>query len=193
MHGKLTEWNTNQGPFPLAGSLLLPIQCVTKPVVLASGAGLSSPKESPSSSNPPGEISSSRLTKLTRGTTDRKSEFLKPLKDDRNGDFSESRDCDKLEDLEDHSTPEPKENGEEAVFRMVSLSPHCGRKGEHELKELYVKAEQLRSSNGFGKKGFWQSRSVSLFSPWRRTGKAELEESDTEASRRETSDGDAWK
>ncbi|KAF7485128.1 vasculin protein 1-like [Marmota monax] len=90
---------------------------VTKPVVLAGGAVLSSPKESPSSITPPIEISSSRLTKLTRRTTDRKSEFLKTLKDDRNGDFAENRDCDKLEDLEDNSTPEPKENGEEGCLQ----------------------------------------------------------------------------
>lgn len=55
--------------------------------------------QSPSSTTPPIEISSSRLTKLTRRTTDRKCEFLKTLKDDRNGDFSENRDCDKLEDV----------------------------------------------------------------------------------------------
>ena len=59
------------------------------------------------------EISSSRLTKLTHRTTDRKSEFPKTLKDDQNGDFSESRQCEKLEDSEDNSTPEPKENGED--------------------------------------------------------------------------------
>ncbi|XP_032733533.1 vasculin-like protein 1 isoform X2 [Lontra canadensis] len=75
------------------------------------------PSKSPSSTTPPIEISSSRLTKLTRRTTDRKSEFLKTLKDDRNGDFSENRDCDKLEDLEDNSTPEPKENGEEGCHQ----------------------------------------------------------------------------
>nr|XP_020145295.1 LOW QUALITY PROTEIN: vasculin-like protein 1 [Microcebus murinus] len=86
---------------------------------------LSSPKESPSSTTPPIEISSSRLAvkappaadQLTRRTTDRKSEFLKTLKDDRNGEFSENRDCDKLEDLEDDSTPEPKENGEEGCHQ----------------------------------------------------------------------------
>ena len=55
--------------------------------------------QSPASTTPPIEISSSRLTKLTRRTTDRKSEFLKTLKDDRNGDFSESRECEKLEDV----------------------------------------------------------------------------------------------
>ncbi|EHB17382.1 Vasculin-like protein 1 [Heterocephalus glaber] len=176
---------------------------VTKPVILAGGAVLSSPEESPSSTIPPGEISSSRLTRLTRRTTDRKSEFPKTLKDDQNGDFSENRDCDKLEDLEDNSTPEPKENGERLSFQNgLSLSP-LWKKGrsshilwkqstEHELKEFHVKTEQLRR-NGFGKKDFLQSHSLRLFFPWRNTCKAELEESDTEASCRETSDDDAWK
>ncbi|KFO32395.1 Vasculin-like protein 1 [Fukomys damarensis] len=97
---------------------------VTKPVILAGGAVLSSPKESPTSTTPSVKISSSPLTKLTCCTTDRKSEFLKT----RNRDFSENRDCDKREDmwwctsvipahrriaLEDNSTTEPKENGAE--------------------------------------------------------------------------------
>ncbi|XP_027693814.1 vasculin-like protein 1 isoform X1 [Vombatus ursinus] len=90
---------------------------VTKPVVLASGSVLPSPKESPSSTTPPIEISSCRLTKLTRRTTDKKSEFLKTLKDDRNGEISENRECDKLEDMEGNSTPEPKENGEEGCHQ----------------------------------------------------------------------------
>ena len=109
--GKLTEWNTSQDSFPLAKSLLLPVQSVIKPVVLAGGVVLSSPKEGPTSITPPIEISSSLLTKLTHRTTDRKSEFLKTLKDDWNGDFSEGSECAKLEDSEDNSTSEPKENG----------------------------------------------------------------------------------
>ncbi|KAK2106652.1 Vasculin-like protein 1 [Saguinus oedipus] len=197
---------------------------VIKPVVLAGGAALSSPKESPSSTTPPIEISSSRLTKLTRRTTDRKSEFLKTLKDDRNGDFSENRDCDKLEDLEDNSTPEPKENGEEdchqnglalpvaeegevlshsleAEHRLLKAmgwqeypenDENCLPLTEDELKEFHMKTEQLRR-NGFGKNGFLQNRSSSLFSPWRSTCKAEFEDSDTETSSSETSDDDAWK
>ncbi|KAI4548820.1 hypothetical protein MG293_001150 [Ovis ammon polii] len=69
------------------------------------------------STTPPIAISSSLLTKLTRRTTDRKSEFLKTLKDDRNGDVSESRESEKLEDSEGNSTPEPKENGEEGCHQ----------------------------------------------------------------------------
>ncbi|MXQ96593.1 hypothetical protein E5288_WYG022895 [Bos mutus] len=97
-------------------------QSVIKPVVLAGGIVLSSPKESPTSTTPPIEISSSHLTKLTCRTTDRKSELLKTLKDDRNGDFSEGRECEKLKDLEDNNTPEPTENERKAVIRMVLLS-----------------------------------------------------------------------
>ncbi|XDA91010.1 hypothetical protein R6Z07F_020423 [Ovis aries] len=94
---------------------------VTKPVVLAGGVVLASPRESPASTTPLIEISASRLTKLTHRTTDRKSDFLKTLKDDRNGGFSESREGKKLEDLEDNSTPEPKENERKAVIRMRSI------------------------------------------------------------------------
>ena len=54
---------------------------------------------------------------MTHRTTDKKSKFLKTLKDNQNGDFSESRECEKLEDSEDNSTPEPKENGEEGFHQ----------------------------------------------------------------------------
>lgn len=57
------------------------------------------PVQSPSSTTPPIEICSSRLTKLMRRTTDKKSEFLKALKDDRNGEITENRECDKLDDV----------------------------------------------------------------------------------------------
>ena len=63
---------------------------------------------------------------------------------------------------------------------------------EDELREFHMKTEQLRR-NGFGKNGFLQSRSSSLFSPWRSTCRAEFEDSDTETSSSETSDDDAWK
>lgn len=83
----------------------------TKPVVLASGSILSTPEEfSPFSITPQIKISSSCLTKLTHQNSERKNELLKTLKDDQNGDFSENRDYDKVEDMEDKSTPEPKES-----------------------------------------------------------------------------------
>lgn len=55
--------------------------------------------QSPSSTTPPIEINSSRLTKLMRRTTDKKSEFLKALKDDRNGELPERHENNKLEDV----------------------------------------------------------------------------------------------
>lgn len=55
--------------------------------------------QSPSSTTPPIEINSSRLTKLMRRSTDKKSEFLKALKDDRNGEMPERHENNKLEDV----------------------------------------------------------------------------------------------
>ncbi|XP_067423911.1 vasculin-like protein 1 [Emydura macquarii macquarii] len=180
------------------------------------------PSKSPSSTTPPIEISSSRLTKLMRRTADKKSEFLKALKDDRNGEITENRECDKLEDMEGSSTPEPKENWEENCHQN-GLSLPLMEEGENlshsleaehrllkamgwqeypendenylpltedELKEFQIKSEQLRR-NGFGKNGFLQGRSSSLFSHWRSTFKTEFEDSDTETSSSETSDDDA--
>ncbi|XP_029417148.1 vasculin-like protein 1 [Nannospalax galili] len=148
--------------------------------------------------------------KLPRRTTDRKSEFLKTLKDDHNGDLSENRDSDKLEDVRVYG---------KILYWAVQLSllmyflcpfasprllkamgwqeypendESCLPLTEDELKEFHMKTEQLRR-NGFGKNGFLQSRSSGLFSPWRRTCKAEFEDSDTETSSSETSDDDAWK
>uniref|UniRef100_A0A8C6S153 GC-rich promoter binding protein 1-like 1 n=1 Tax=Nannospalax galili TaxID=1026970 RepID=A0A8C6S153_NANGA len=169
---------------------------VTKPVVLATGTVLSSPKEE-SCGLPYGR------PKLPRRTTDRKSEFLKTLKDDHNGDLSENRDSDKLEDVR---------WAVQLSLLMYFLCPFasprllkamgwqeypendesCLPLTEDELKEFHMKTEQLRR-NGFGKNGFLQSRSSGLFSPWRRTCKAEFEDSDTETSSSETSDDDAWK
>ncbi|XP_050817133.1 vasculin-like protein 1 isoform X3 [Gopherus flavomarginatus] len=180
------------------------------------------PAKSPSSTTPPIEISSSRLTKLMRRTADKKSEFLKALKDDRNGEVTENRECDKLEDMEGSSTPEPKENWDENCHQN-GLSLPLMEEGENlshsleaehrllkamgwqeypendenylpltedELKEFQLKSEQLRR-NGFGKNGYLQGRSSSLFSHWRSTFKTELEDSDTETSSSETSDDDA--
>ena len=52
VHGKLTEWNANQDPFPLAESVFTSPISVTKPVVLAAGVVLASPKDSPASTTP---------------------------------------------------------------------------------------------------------------------------------------------
>ncbi|KFZ51284.1 Vasculin-like 1, partial [Podiceps cristatus] len=121
---------------------------VTKPAVLASGSVLTSPKEvrgwSPSSTTPPIEICSSRLTKLMRRTTDKKSEFLKALKDDRNGEITENRewsvqahtDAFICLQMESNSTPEPKENWEENCHQNgLSLPlPEEGENLSHSLE-----------------------------------------------------------
>ena len=61
---------------------------------------------------------------------------------------------------------------------------------EDELKEFPMRTEQLRR-NGFGKNGFLQSCSFSLFSPRRCTCIAECEDSDKETTTRETSEAAA--
>ncbi|KAF7254295.1 Vasculin-like protein 1 [Varanus komodoensis] len=161
---------------------------VTKPAVLASGSVLASSKESPSSTTPPIEINYSRLTKLMRRTTDKKSEFLKALKDDRNGEMPERHENNKLEDMEGGSTPEPKENWEENCHQNgLSLPLEEGEnlsnslEAEHRLlkamgwqeypendenclplTEDELKEFQIKSEqlrrNGFKKNGFFQGR-----------------------------------
>ncbi|XP_067846254.1 vasculin-like protein 1 isoform X2 [Heptranchias perlo] len=142
-----------------------------------------SPKETPSSTTPPIEINTSRLIKMTRVKTDKKSEFLKALKDERNGEISEHRDFDKLEDCVSN-IPELKENGEanghqhslsicspekdylssslEAEHRLLKAMgwQECPENDdnflpltEDELREFQAKTEQLKK-NGFRKNGF---------------------------------------
>ncbi|KAE8609893.1 hypothetical protein XENTR_v10011941 [Xenopus tropicalis] len=78
----------------------------TKPVVQAPAPLFSSPKEGTASVTPPLELGVSRLTRMTRRTPDRKSEFLKALKDEQDVDLSEDRDGDKLEDVQMQSPSE---------------------------------------------------------------------------------------
>ncbi|XP_075792002.1 vasculin-like protein 1 isoform X2 [Pelodiscus sinensis] len=102
------------------------------------------PSKSPSSTTPPIEISSSRLTKLMRRTADKKSEFLKALKDDRNGEITENRECDKLEDMEGSSTPEPKENWEENCHQN-GLSLPLMEEGENLSHSLEAEHRLLKA------------------------------------------------
>lgn len=55
---------------------------------------------------PPLELSISRLTRMTRRVPDKKSEFLKALKDEQDADQTEDRDRDKLEDVQNQSPTE---------------------------------------------------------------------------------------
>uniref|UniRef100_A0ACB8F442 Vasculin-like protein 1 n=1 Tax=Sphaerodactylus townsendi TaxID=933632 RepID=A0ACB8F442_9SAUR len=164
---------------------------VTKPAVLASGPVLASSKESPSSTTPPIEINSSRLTKLMRRSTDKKSEFLKALKDDRNGEMPERHESSKLEYVESSHTPEPKENWDENCHQNgLSLPLEEGENLSHSLEaehrllkamgwqeypendenclpltEDELREFQIKSEqlrrNGFRKNGFLQGRGSS--------------------------------
>lgn len=78
---KASTWKANRmkhksGPLSYSreSAFSSPIS-ISKPVALAGGVVLSSPKESPASTTPPIEISSSHQTKLTCRTTDRKSKL----------------------------------------------------------------------------------------------------------------------
>ncbi|KAI4550567.1 hypothetical protein MJT46_018732 [Ovis ammon polii x Ovis aries] len=78
---KASTWKANRmkhksGPLSYSreSAFSSPIS-ISKPVALAGGVVLSSPKKSPASTTPPIEISSSHQTKLTCRTTDRKSKL----------------------------------------------------------------------------------------------------------------------
>ncbi|XP_029474692.1 vasculin-like protein 1 isoform X1 [Rhinatrema bivittatum] len=191
---------------------------VSKPAVQPHVPMLSSPKENSTSITPPIEISASRLTRLTRRTTDRKSEFLRALKDDSNGDITESRECDKLEEMESISPTENEESShhnslpspqdESNSFSLSLEAEHRLLKEmgwqetpeneesylpltEEELREFQLKSEQLRR-NSFQRNGSQRARCSDLSFFWRSTLQAELsKESDTETSSSETSDDDA--
>lgn len=119
---KFNVWKVNRMEYKLGffffswEFVFISLIFVIKLVVLVSGVVLSFFKESFFSIIFLIEISFFCLIKLICWIIDRKSEFLKILKDDWNGDFLENRDCDKLEDLEDNSIFELKENGEEGCY-----------------------------------------------------------------------------
>ncbi|XP_066864919.1 vasculin-like protein 1 isoform X2 [Kogia breviceps] len=144
---------------------------VTKPVVLAGGIVLSSPKESEDNSTPEPKENGEEGC--------HQNGLALPIEDEGEV-LSHSLEAEHrlLKAMGWQEYPENDEN--------------CLPLTEDELKEFHMKTEELRR-NGFGKNGFLQSRSSSLFSPWRNTCKAEFEDSETETSSSETSDDDAWK
>ncbi|KAG8437043.1 hypothetical protein GDO86_007937 [Hymenochirus boettgeri] len=75
----------------------------TKPLVQVPAPLFSAPKEGSASVTPPLEHGVSRLTRMTRRAPDRKSEFLKALKDEQDVDLTEDRDGDKQEDVQSQS------------------------------------------------------------------------------------------
>ncbi|XP_072275406.1 vasculin-like protein 1 [Pyxicephalus adspersus] len=95
-------WKSN-GRESKSGSLFFNRDSAFTSPVLAPAPILSSPKEGTASVTPPLELSISRLTRMTRRVPDKKSEFLKALKDEQDADQTEERDGDKLEDVQSQS------------------------------------------------------------------------------------------
>ncbi|KAM9325282.1 vasculin-like protein 1 isoform 1-T2 [Gastrophryne carolinensis] len=93
---KPVPWKSN-GRESKSSSFFNRDSAFTSPV-LAPAPVLSSPKEGTASVTPPLELSISRLTRMTRRVPDKKSEFLKALKDEQDIDQAEDRDGEKLED-----------------------------------------------------------------------------------------------
>ncbi|XP_078264608.1 vasculin-like protein 1 isoform X3 [Rhinoraja longicauda] len=177
-------------------------------------------EKTPSSTTPPFEMNCSRLIKMTRVKTDKKSEFLKGLKD---GEISEHRDFNKIEDCV-HNIPERKENGKanghqhnissfgpeknylssslEAEHRLLKVMgwQECPENDdnfspltEDELREFQARIELLKK-NGFRKNGFQLKNPCTAlhFAQWRGTFSPGLpEDSDSETSSSTNSDDDA--
>ncbi|KPP76666.1 vasculin-like protein 1-like [Scleropages formosus] len=189
---------------------------VTKPLTPVSTPSNTASKEHPSSTTPPVDITPSRLKLMRRGGTDRKSEFLRALKDETNGEESHG-----IHEEGDDSPLEAKEQSEalchkngvshslsdsdtehlssslEAEHRLLKSMgwqeyPENDENflplTEEELKEFQEKTEQLKRNGVLLKAG-----AVSLpLSPWRgpaNTGLTEGSESETSSSS-QTSDDD---
>ncbi|MBN3315611.1 GPBL1 protein, partial [Atractosteus spatula] len=104
--------------FPGRDSAFTSPVSVTKPMTPVSSTPHPAPKEMPSSTTPPIDITPSRLKLMRRGT-DRKSEFLRTLKDERNGELPTCHSPGAPGEGES-STPEPKEEDSEG---------HCHENG----------------------------------------------------------------
>lgn len=106
-------WKAN-GREPKSSSFFNRDSSFTSPV-LAPAPVLSSPKEGTASVTPPLELSISRLTRMTRRVPDKKSEFLKALKDEQDPDQTEDRDGDKLEDVQSQCPLDHNDNSSEHI------------------------------------------------------------------------------
>ncbi|TRY59204.1 hypothetical protein DNTS_014603 [Danionella cerebrum] len=190
---------------------------VTKPLTPISVPAHGTSKEPPSSITPPIDITPSRL-KLMRRSTDRKSEFLRGLKDERNGDVSDRHSPGAPLEGEG-STPEPKdfrENHENGISHSLSDSDpehlSSSLEAEHrllkamgwqeypenddsfqpltedELKEFQAKTEQMKKI-GQGRNGVLLKPPSGTLLSWRNSGLVKASESETSSSS-QTSDDD---
>ncbi|XP_028856826.1 vasculin-like protein 1 isoform X2 [Denticeps clupeoides] len=186
-------------------SVTKPLTPVSVPVHIAPKEVSIQASKPPSSITPPIDITPPRL-KLMRRSTDRKSEFLRGLKDERNGEVSSCHSPGVCAEGEG-STPEPKEYSEghengishslsdsdtehwssslEAEHRLLKAmgwqeypenDDNFQPLTEDELKEFQAKTEQLKK-NGLGRNGVLvRTCGVALTMPWRNPVEAGLQE-----------------
>uniref|UniRef100_A0A3Q2XTB6 GC-rich promoter binding protein 1 like 1 n=1 Tax=Hippocampus comes TaxID=109280 RepID=A0A3Q2XTB6_HIPCM len=110
---KSTQWKAGARELAKSGrdSVFTNPVSAAKPSTPVSALQHNTPKEHPSSTTPPIDIAPSRLKLMRRGP-DRKSEFLRALKDEGTGELTtSSRSCDCVQG--ESSTPEPKAYSED--------------------------------------------------------------------------------
>uniref|UniRef100_A0A3P8PP54 GC-rich promoter binding protein 1-like 1 n=1 Tax=Astatotilapia calliptera TaxID=8154 RepID=A0A3P8PP54_ASTCA len=209
---KSTQWKSSGREITKSGlhmpgrdSVFTSPVSAAKPSTPVSAPQHNTTKEHPSSTTPPIDIAPSRLKLMRRGP-DRKSEFLRALKDEGTGDQSHEG----IIREGDLSTPEPKAYSEEGCHEnglSYSLSDSdtehlsSSLEAEHrllkamgwqeypenddnflpltedELREFQTKTEQLKR-NGVQRNGVLpRTRGVTLhFTPWRSVAEAHVEE-----------------
>ncbi|XP_049722185.1 vasculin-like protein 1 isoform X1 [Elephas maximus indicus] len=134
---RILKYNQNVDPGPKS-AVTSPIS-VSKAVALAGGTVPSSPK----GTTPPAGTSASRLTKVTRRKTDMRSASLRIRKYNQNRDFSRNRGRDKLQDLENNYTPEPREKAEDSCLQKGLALPMV-QEGKVPLHSLEAELRLLK-------------------------------------------------
>ncbi|KAM8850223.1 vasculin-like protein 1 isoform 1-T4 [Spinachia spinachia] len=193
-----------------------------KPSPAVSAPQHSNPKELPSSTTPPIDIAPSRLKLMRRGP-DRKSEFLRALKDEGTGELVTSSSPGTSGEGES-STPEPKAYSEEVCHEnglSYSLSDSdtehlsSSLEAEHRLLKAMGWQEYPENDDNFQpltedelrefqtkteqlkRNGMQRARGVILhFTPWRSVAEANVEEgseSETSSSSQTSDDDDCIK
>ncbi|CAN2391254.1 DNA-templated [Pristimantis euphronides] len=127
---KPVPWKAN-GREPKSSSFFNRDSSFTSPV-LAPAPILSSPKEGSASVTPPLELSISRLTRMTRRVPDKKSDFLKALKDEQDADHTEDREGNKLEDVQSLCPLDHNDNSGE----QINVGSHHNGISREERRDL---------------------------------------------------------
>ncbi|KAL4634986.1 vasculin-like protein 1-like [Arapaima gigas] len=116
---------------------------VTKSLTPVSTPVSTASKELPSSTTPPVDITPSRVKLMRRGGTDRKSEFLRTLKDETNGELSAG-----VHKEGDSSTLEAKEESE-ALFHKNGVSHSFSDSDTEHLSSSLEAEHRLLKSMGW--------------------------------------------